>query len=165
MLPEKYTTLKDLLLHQEWADSEIWRAIENHPPAMQDPVLRDRLYHLHVAQQAFLSIARGEQVIFPNPEDFPDLTALKEYARRFTREMVVFIDSVSAERMETLLVLPWFKEPPIEVTTAQLLTQSAMHSHGHRAQNSVRLRELGGEPPMTDLIGWYWKGRPAPRWE
>jgi uncharacterized damage-inducible protein DinB len=39
-----------------------------------------------------------------------------------------------------------------------------MHSQHHRGQNATRLRELGGEPPMTDLIVWYWKGRPGPRW-
>jgi uncharacterized damage-inducible protein DinB len=39
-----------------------------------------------------------------------------------------------------------------------------MHSHYHRGQNATRLRELGGEPPMTDLIVWYWKGRPRPDW-
>jgi uncharacterized damage-inducible protein DinB len=39
-----------------------------------------------------------------------------------------------------------------------------MHSHYHRGQNATRLRELGGEPPPTDLIVWYWKGRPAPEW-
>ena len=30
--------------------------------------------------------------------------------------------------------------------------------------NAVILRELGGEPPATDLIVWLWKGRPAPDW-
>ena len=39
-----------------------------------------------------------------------------------------------------------------------------MHSQHHRAQNATRLRELGGKPPTTDLIVWYWKGRPAPHW-
>jgi hypothetical protein len=24
-----------------------------------------------------------------------------------------------------------------------------------------RLRERGGEPPTSDLIVWYWKGRPS----
>jgi tetratricopeptide (TPR) repeat protein len=31
-------------------------------------------------------------------------------------------------------------------------------------KRATRLRGLGGEPPMTDLIVWYWKGRPAPSW-
>ena len=39
-----------------------------------------------------------------------------------------------------------------------------MHSHYHRGQNATRLRELGAEPPGTDLIVWYWKSRPAPAW-
>jgi uncharacterized damage-inducible protein DinB len=164
-LPEHYALLEELLLHQEWADSEIWGAIENHPPAAQDAILRDRLYHIHVAQQAFLLIARGDPLEFPKPEDFSDLAALKAHARRIHQEWVKFMASVTPERLGALLVIPWFKEPPIEVTTAQLLTQSAMHSQGHRAQNSVRLREVGGDPPVTDLIAWYWKGRPAPRWE
>jgi uncharacterized damage-inducible protein DinB len=39
-----------------------------------------------------------------------------------------------------------------------------MHSHHHRGQNATRLRELGGVPPSTDLIVWYWKGKPTPSW-
>jgi uncharacterized damage-inducible protein DinB len=37
----------------------------------------------------------------------------------------------------------------------------ALHSQHHRGQNATRLRELGAVPPATDLIVWYWKGRPA----
>jgi hypothetical protein len=32
------------------------------------------------------------------------------------------------------------------------LLQGAMHSHYHRGQDATRLRELGGEPPMTDMM-------------
>jgi hypothetical protein len=32
------------------------------------------------------------------------------------------------------------------VTVTEALTQCAMHSHYHRAQNATRLRELGGGP-------------------
>jgi uncharacterized damage-inducible protein DinB len=34
----------------------------------------------------------------------------------------------------------------------------------HRGQNARRLRELGGEPPTTDLIVWIAAGRPPPDW-
>ncbi|HEX7571604.1 MAG TPA: hypothetical protein VF514_00820 [Bacteroidota bacterium] len=34
----------------------------------------------------------------------------------------------------------------------------------HRAQNAVRLHELGGTPPGGDFIAWLWKGRPEPDW-
>jgi uncharacterized damage-inducible protein DinB len=58
----------------------------------------------------------------------------------------------------------WFKDPPLTITIAEALTQCAMHSHYHRGQNATRLRELGVEPPLTDLIVWYWRGRPAAAW-
>jgi uncharacterized damage-inducible protein DinB len=165
MFPEKHALLHDLLLHQEWADAEHWRAFEARPPALEDGILRERLYHIHLVQHAFLSIVREEQAVFPKPEDFPNPAALKEYARRYHRELNEYIKSVSPERLEALLVIPWFKDPPIEITVAQALTQAAMHSHSHRGQNATRFRELGGESPLTDIIVWWWKGRPAPQWE
>jgi uncharacterized damage-inducible protein DinB len=60
--------------------------------------------------------------------------------------------------------MPWFTDPPLSITVTEALTQCAMHSHYHRGQNATRLRELGGEPPGTDIIVWYWKNRPAPAW-
>jgi len=55
-------------------------------------------------------------------------------------------------------------DAPTKISIGEALTQAAMHSHYHRGQNATRLRELGGEPPMTDYIVWLWKGRPQPAW-
>jgi uncharacterized damage-inducible protein DinB len=44
------------------------------------------------------------------------------------------------------------------------LVQAAMHSQHHRGQNATRLRDLGGVPPTTDFILWYFKGQPAAEW-
>ena len=55
-------------------------------------------------------------------------------------------------------------EPGVDITVTEALTQCAMHSHYHRGQNATRLRELGAEPPFTDLIMWFWKSRPEPVW-
>ena len=165
MFPAKHALLHDLLLHQEWADAEHWRAMEARPSALEDRVLRERLYHIHLVQHAFLSIVRGGKAVFPKLEDFPNPAALNEYARQYHREMTAFMDSVAAERLDAMLVIPWFKDPPIEVTVAQALIQAATHSHAHRAQNATRFRELGGEPPLTDVLVWWWKGRPAPQWD
>ena len=66
--------------------------------------------------------------------------------------------------LEERIAIPWFQNPPLSTTVTEALTQCAMHSHYHRGQNATRLRELGAEPPLTDLIVWCWKGRPAPQW-
>ena len=56
------------------------------------------------------------------------------------------------------------RNPPLTISVTEALTQAAMHSQWHRGQNATRLRELGGLPPTTDLIVWYWKGKPQPNW-
>jgi uncharacterized damage-inducible protein DinB len=163
------TAMKDLLLdlygHQAWADAEHWRALEALPVALEDPAIRNRLYHYHLTQRAFLFIVRGDTLSFPRPEEFPTMKSLKNYAKSYHDEALEFVRQLSDSELTRLVVVPWFKDPPMSITVAQAFTQAAMHSHYHRGQNATRLRELGGHPPLSDLIAWYWKGRPAARWE
>ena len=66
--------------------------------------------------------------------------------------------------LERRIGIPWFTNPPLELSVREGLTQVAMHSHYHRGQNATRLRELGGNPPGIDLITWIRKERPAANW-
>jgi uncharacterized damage-inducible protein DinB len=157
--------LLDLYGHQAWADAEHWRALEAQPGALEDPAIRNRLHHYHLTQHAFLLIVRGDPLSFPRLEDFSTMASLKDYARMHHREALEFVGRASESELERLVVIPWFKDPPISITVAQALTQAAMHSQYHRGQNASRLRELGGAPPLTDFIAWYWKGRPEAKWE
>lgn len=156
--------LADLYAHQAWADAEHWGAIEAHHAALQDKAIRERLHHIHLVQRAFLSLAKGEQVVATRLEDFAGMAALKEYGRQYHEEVATALPGLGDARLAEMISVPWFKDPPIRISVTQALTQAAMHSHYHRGQNASRLRELGGEPPLTDLIVWYWKGRPSPEW-
>lgn len=158
--------LHDLLEHQFWADAESWNAIGAHAAARDDNVIRRRLHHIHLVQRAFAWRLRdrGERFAASRPEDFSTFDSLREYAKGSHRELQDLIDSLTEDRLVEVLDIPWFKEPPLSITVTEALTQVAMHSQNHRGQNATRLRELGGETPTTDLILWYWKGRPAPQW-
>ena len=158
--------LCDFCGHQAWADAEHWRAIEAHPASAEDPALRQRLHHIHMVQRAFLWAVgdRAAVLTVTTPEEFLSLAALKQYARGTHEAFDRFLADVSEARLEERIAMPWFKDPPLSITVTEALTQCAMHSHYHRGQNATRLRELGGEPPLTDLIAWYWRGRPAPVW-
>jgi uncharacterized damage-inducible protein DinB len=158
--------LSDLYGHQTWADAEHWRAIEAHPSAATDAAIRDRLHHIHLVQRAFRWIVGTRQPMFEatKPSDFATLAELKAYARSYHEEICRFLATVSDERLGDKIDISWFRDPPLTLTVSEALTQCAMHSHYHRGQNATRLRELGGEPPLTDLIVWYWKGRPAAEW-
>ena len=158
--------LRDFYRHQVWADAEHWRAIEAHPPAAQDAAIKNRLHHIHQVQRGFLWAAgdRMAGFAFTTADDFTSLADLKRYARGYHDEVVPFFETFTDARLEERIAMPWFMDPPLSITVTEALTQCAMHSHYHRGQNATRLRELGGEPPGTDLIVWYWKNRPAPAW-
>ena len=158
--------LRDLYGHQSWADAEHWRAIGAHPPARDDQTIRGRLHHIAIVQRAFLWAVgdRQDQFAFTNPDDFATLDDLRQYSRAHHDRISDYMATVSDARLGELVEIPWFNDPPLTLKIEEALMQGAMHSHYHRGQNATRLRELGGEPPMIDLIAWYWKGRPAPVW-
>jgi uncharacterized damage-inducible protein DinB len=157
--------LRDLFQHQVWADAEHWRAIGAHPPARADQAIRARLHHIAIVQRAFLWGVgdRPEEFAFTKPEDFT-FDGLKQYVREHHDRIAAYMATVADERLAEPIEIPWFKDPPLTLRVEEALTQCAMHSHYHRGQNATRMRELGGEPPMSDLIFWYWKGRPRPDW-
>jgi uncharacterized damage-inducible protein DinB len=155
--------LRDLLAHQLWADVEHWQAIGAHPAARVDKALHDRLHHIHQVQRAFAWIVGGgERPGFTTPDRYPDFVALKRYGKESHDVIQQLLSSISDARLTEPITIPWFTEPPLTLLCSEALAQMATHSHYHRGQNATRLRELGGTPPLTDLIVWYWKGRPEP---
>jgi uncharacterized damage-inducible protein DinB len=153
--PEEFvcSCLDELYPHQEWADAEYWRAFEAYPAALGDKAIRERLHHIHLVQHGLLwatSPQRGG-FAFKKPEDFPNVADLKNYGRQGLAEMNALLQKTDANRMEEVIEVPWF-QPVLKISVRQALTQAAMHSHYRRGQNATRLRELGGEPPMTDFI-------------
>lgn len=159
--------LTDLYAHQAWADGEHWRAIAAHALAKSDKAIHDRLHHIHFVQHAFLWIAQrgGPEFRFTKAEEFPSIEDLIGYARRYYDEILPLVQRLSDADLAAVIDVPWFGNPPLAITLEEALTQSTMHSHYHRGQNATRLRELGGDAPMTDYIAWLWKGRPAPDWQ
>ena len=160
--------LHDLYGHQAWADAQHWRAIGAHAPAREDHAIRNRLHHIHFVQQAFLWVVgdRTTDFAMTKPADFPSFEDLKAYARAFHGGIRRVLDTASDERLAEEIRVPWApKGARSTLTVTEALLQCAMHSHYHRGQNATRLRELGGEPPTTDLIMWYWVGRAAAEWE
>jgi len=161
-----FATLRDMYKHQAWADAEHWRAIAAYPAARDDTAIRDRLHHIHLVQRAFLWMVGDRAAPFERskPEDFASPEQLRVWGQEYHDEIARFLDSASDGHLDAPIVIPWFQDPPLSLTRAEALTQCAMHSHYHRGQNAARLRALGGEPPSTDLIVWFWKGRPAAQW-
>ena len=157
--------LDELYGHQEWADAEHWCALEAHAPALADKAIRERLHHIHMVQAAFRWVVgpRTEEFVITKSEDYPNVTDLKAFARKGHVALAAMLGELDEARLIETVEVPWFR-PPVRIARRQALMQAAMHSHYHRGQNATRLRELGGEPPMTDFIVWLRNGQPAAQW-
>jgi uncharacterized damage-inducible protein DinB len=157
--------LRDMFVHQEWADAEHWRAMRVVPAARESQPLLRRLHHIHQVQRMFVW-ALGDRATAPtptSPKDFKTFDELKAYAQGSHEQIRQMVSQLLPGRLSETIVMPWFPTR-CELAVESALTQMAMHSHYHRGQNAMILRELGGEPPATDLIVWHWKGRPDPDW-
>lgn len=166
------TELVSLVEHMEWADARIWSAIDALPPDRAAPSdLRERLFHLHLVQQLYLSMWRAAPVeSLPQLADYPDLEAVRRWARPFYPEARAVIGGADERRLEEAIVVPFSERvaqpgrPVTHATFAETVLQVALHTTHHRGQLATRVRELGGEPPTVDLVLWIWTGRPPAEW-
>ena len=162
-------TLRDLVDHAEWADGEVWNAVSAAPRAQDDAGIRDYLHHIHMVQRLFVALWSHESpaaIVSRQPSEFT-LAEVREWGRPFYSEARTFLESVDARRLAEPLVVPWAATLEAEKgvslsapTVGETVFQVINHTTHHRAQVSVRLRSLGGEPPLVDYIAWVWFGRP-----
>jgi uncharacterized damage-inducible protein DinB len=157
-----------LLNHAEWADALVWKAVLASGP--EDGELRAKLHHLHVVQWSYLHIWRAEQVKPRELSSFPTLAAIRGWGREYYRELPSYLGAVSAADLAREVRFPWADRlvrrfgGARPATWAESVLQVAMHSSYHRGQVARRLRELGGEPPVSDFLAWIWMDRPEADW-
>lgn len=160
----------DLYRHMEWADATVWSAVLASEGAAADTRVRELLYHAHVVQRAFLRAWRGQpaDLAFPTFDRLPPLMA---WARTFHDDAMPLVSSWTPDVLAEPLPVPWataveevIGRPPAMTTRGETVLQVAMHTHYHRGQVNLRIREAGATPPLVDYIAWLWFGRPAADW-
>ena len=163
--------LNTLYAHMEWADALVWRTVLPDEAASADDFIVESLHHLHLVQRAHLAAWKGEDVLAPPREGFADLEEIRDWGRAYHPEAAAFLGELAEEELAETTPLPWTEiieeqigGPMKPARLGELVYQVAAHSVHHRAQISRRVRELGGDPPMVDFIGWVWRGKPAAEW-
>lgn len=157
-----------LLTYTEWADATAWKAALH--VGDEDGELEEKFYHLHAVQWSYLRIWRGEPVTPPAPDTFASLAALAAWAGGIHADLRSHLAGLSPEALPGEVHFPWADTLVQHFGAArpaswpESVLQVALHTHYHRGQVARRIRELGAEPPLTDLIVWIWMGRPAADW-
>jgi uncharacterized damage-inducible protein DinB len=147
--------IQSLFAHMAWADTTLLKAVAAHDGAFSDDEVRKWLHHVVFVQRFFLSLCQQRAFDMERERQVP--ATLDELEQRFEE---AHADGAAytacpdeAELAHTITFpVPAFKDFHPSVRDA--LMQVAMHSEHHRAQVAMRLRALGGAPPMTDYILW-----------
>ena len=162
--------LRQLYAHMEWADAKVWSEVLRTADARDDPWLRDKLFHLHDTQQAFLSLWTGRPR--QTPGDLGSLAAVHEWARPYYATARGFLEASDALALAGPVsdafgdrMRQHFGDARGSVTLGVTALHVAAHTTHHRGQVMTRLRELGGAPPLVDYVIWVWWGSPAAAWD
>ena len=147
------TMISELIRHKWWANSNLLRAIEQHPPAAEDSELRKLLHHILVANRYWLLLSLNQPFVDEVEKRIPEShkAVIENFSATEKLEMG-WLSAVSASDLERS-VQPRAL-PDITITVAQAMLQASLHSHGHRSQCASRLRTLGGTPAPTDFVLW-----------
>lgn len=164
------TELEQLTRHMAWADALVWRTVLDDPEATYDLRIRALLHHLHTVQWVYLQLLRHEPVEVPDEDAFADLDELCRWARSYHEEAPAFLRSLDPTSLDVPVDLPWSARLVERFGTVhpasvrQSILQVTSHSTYHRGQLNTRIREVGGEPPLTDFVAWVWIGAPEAAW-
>ena len=162
ILRQMLAMLQDLVRHKNYANAALLNAIAVDERASVDPELRRLLHHIILANRFWVSLLVGNQFDIDNESKVPESFQAVSTLYRETHELETpWVTGLQNPDLDRVVVTPFI--PDRSFSVAQALMQVCLHSHGHRAQCTARLRALGGNPPPTDFIVWL-KERPAPEW-
>lgn len=163
--------LGDLLTHMEWADALTWRAIRTLPAAQSDERVKWLTHHVHLVQAIYLQAWQGEPFQLTELTSYPDLAAIEVWGRTYYPRAAAFAGAVAPLKFAQPVDFPWTAMidtrfgKVLPATLGESAWQVLSHTTYHRGQLAVRIRELGGEPPVVDFLYWVWEGKPAPGWD
>lgn len=164
--------LHELFRHMEWADACVWQSVFESPAARSDSIIRDRLFHIHMVQWAFIHVWLDQPLPgFPDQSKFTDIGAIASWGHEAHRQTKQYVDRIDEMSLERNVKPPWlddfekyFGKPAAPINLVQTMLQVTSHSSHHRGQVSARLREVGSQPRYVDFIVWLCLGKPVAEW-
>ena len=119
--------------------------------------MRDTVVHIYAAEWVWYSRWTGQSpTAFPNPEDFPDLDAIRDPWKSQEQKVRLFVGSLGATGMARVFEYRTFKGDPSKSVFWHMLQHVVNHATFHRGQVTTMLRQLGAPPPKSqDLITYY----------
>ncbi|HEY0511385.1 MAG TPA: DinB family protein [Thermoanaerobaculia bacterium] len=156
------TQTRQLLLYMLWADRVCLEAAGGVPlealtrdAGVSFGSLQGTLAHILGSERRWLARFTGQAL--PDPADFPDLEALAAGWSETAAQLEFFLASLTEDQLAAEIT---WEDTEIGAVTRPLwqpVTHMVNHSTYHRGQAVSLLRQLGYQPPATDLIQFFLK--------
>jgi uncharacterized damage-inducible protein DinB len=158
------TTIRDLLLYMLWADRLTLAAVRQVPPAdlnrdagLSFKSLLGTMAHMVSSQRLWLSRFLGNPLSsIPALDETPDLPSWIAVWEESASQIEAFVAGLSDEQLASSLT--WNSIPDGEEHTLPLwqpVVHMVNHNTYHRGQVVSLLRQMGYEPPATDLVQFF----------
>ena len=151
---------EQLFAYNRWANSLMLATVARLTPeqlsrdlATSHQSVRATLTHILAAEWIWLERCRGvSPKAMLDPNDFPDLGALKRRWAEVEQDQQALIDGLTDESLARAIAYINTKGERWEYPLGQILQHVVNHSTYHRGQVTAMLRQLGAEVVMTDFL-------------
>ena len=158
------TTVRDLLLYMLWADRLILAAVRRVPPTdlnreagVSFGSLLGTMAHMLASQRLWLSRFLGNPLgSIPTLDETPDLLSWIAGWEETASQIEAFVAGLSDDQLASPLT--WNSIPDGAEHTLPLwqpVVHLVNHNTYHRGQVVSLLRQMGYEPPGTDLVHFF----------
>jgi uncharacterized damage-inducible protein DinB len=156
------TQTRQLLLYTLWADR---LCLETAAGIPHEALTRDAgvsfgsllgtLAHILRSQRRWLARFTGQML--PDPAQVPDLESLTAGWAETAAQLEFFLASLTEDQLAADLTWEDSELGPVTRPLWQPVTHMVNHSTYHRGQVVSLMRQLGYQPPETDLIDFFLK--------
>jgi len=154
---------KSLFQYNAWANRRTVEACGTLAPAQFARDLessfrsvRDTLVHIMAVERVWLERWKlAWDGSFLKAPDFPDVDSVRAAWVPIERELLAFVDGLSDQDTKRIVPHKNLAGAEFQMPLWELMQHLVNHGTYHRGQITTLIRQAGGKPSGTDLVGFY----------
>jgi uncharacterized damage-inducible protein DinB len=118
--------------------------------------MRDIFLHLTLVEDRWINYAipdRFSMWVDPVFDDFKGIESLKNYALQVEEKTIAYLQRLTPEELNRLVVVPWGEKPYASLRVEDVLTHMVLEDMMHYGELSALLWQMGEEAPYRA----YWR--------
>jgi uncharacterized damage-inducible protein DinB len=147
--------LQSLWAHLTWADDQILKTVNEQEGAFAEDNIRKLLHHIINVERFFLTLFQARPIDMESGKQLP--AGREEFERLYDAvhsDGAAYVARLNDGELARTIEFPVPAFKDFHPSIADALMQVILHSEHHRGQVALRLRAMGGKPPVLDYIVW-----------